>query len=150
MENRKLGAGVAVAGLIVAIVLFIVLSGGDDDNGTSTADSTTEASQTSQDSSQTGSGKPETKPADEEPVIEIKAGAPVGGVQELTFGKGDDIRFEVRSDAAWEIHFHGYDVAQEVPAGGVTKFDVPGDADGVYEVEIEDTATPIAEITVEP
>jgi hypothetical protein len=136
MESRKLGAGVAVAGLVIAIVLFIVLSG-NDNSSTSGDNGSTAASQTG---GQAGS----------EPVITIKGGQPVGGVQDLTFNKGDDIRFEVKSDAAYEIHFHGYDVAQDVPAGGVTKFDVPGDADGEYDVEIEDTATQIAQITVEP
>ena len=47
------------------------------------------------------------------------------GSQELTFTEGDDIRFRVESDVAEEVHFHGYDVAEDVAAGGSVEFDVP-------------------------
>ena len=52
------------------------------------------------------------------PTIQIKDGEPVGGIQDLSFDKGEDIKFRVESDAAWEIHFHGYDIPMDVEAGG--------------------------------
>jgi hypothetical protein len=132
MQNRRAGLAVAGVAVVAAVILFIVLSGGDDDNGTTTtsADTTTES------------------PA-EVPSIVIKDGQAVGGVQDLEFSEGDDIRFKVESDADWEIHFHGYDIAKDVKAGGSVEYDVPATIPGVFEVEIEDTATQIAEITVD-
>jgi hypothetical protein len=133
MQNRRTGLAVAGLALIVVVALFIVLSGNDDEDS---ADTT--ATQT-------------TTTAEPAPAkIAIKDGQPVGGVQDLEFSEGDDIRFEVDSDAAWEIHFHGYDIAKEVEAGGSVEYDVPATIPGVFEVEIEDTATQIAQITVEP
>jgi hypothetical protein len=129
MEIRKVPAGIAVAVIITAVVLFIVLSGGDDSSSTNST-------------SATGNAEPA--------VIQIKNGEPVGGVQDLTFTEGDDIRFTVKSDEAWEIHFHGYDIAKDVKAGGEVSYNVPGTISGVFEVEIEDTATQIAQITVNP
>jgi hypothetical protein len=128
----------------VVVVLFIVLSGGDDsdsDSGPTTAATT----QTSEPGGGGGGGG-----ASQEATIEIKDGEPVGGIQDLSFTAGDDIRFTVESDADYEIHFHGYDIAKDVKAGGSVSYDVPATIEGVFEVEIEDTATQIAEITVNP
>ena len=142
MGSPRARALVGVAAIAVAVVLFIVLSGGDDDSSTTTtAASTTEAGGGG------GGGQP-SKP--EVPTIVVKDGEPVGGVQGLTFNNGDDIRFDVKSDTAAEVHFHGYDVMEDVEAGGEVSFDVPADIEGVFEVELEETATQIAEITVEP
>ena len=80
----------------------------------------------------------------------IKDGQPVGGVQDLSFTQGDDIRFKVESDVADEVHFHGYDVGMDVEAGGSVTFDVPATDAGVFEVELEERVVPIAEITVNP
>ena len=132
-------AVVAVIGIAVAVVLFAVLSGSDDDSPTSPSAATTPQ--------QTGGGDSEQAGV---PTIVIKDGEPVGGVEDLTFTSGDDIRFDVKSDADWEIHFHGYNVMEDVEAGGEVSFDVPADIEGVFEVEIEDTATQVAQVTVEP
>jgi hypothetical protein len=131
MQNRGVGLAVAGIAVVAAVVLFIVLSGGDDNESTTTGATTT------------------TGPASEGATIEIKDGQAVGGVQDLEFSQGDDIRFKVESDADWEIHFHGYDIAKDVKAGGSVEYDVPATIPGVFEVEIEDTATQIAEITVD-
>ena len=89
-------------------------------------------------------------PASDVPVIEIENGQPAGGVQELSFDKGDDIRFIVDSDVDEEVHFHGYDIGMDVKAGGTVEFDVPATLEGVFEVELEESVVPIAEITVNP
>jgi hypothetical protein len=149
MGTPRARALVGVAAIAAAVVLFIVLSAGDDDEAsttTTTVATTTQA--TGGDGN--GGGEPSRPPKPEVPTIVVKGGEPVGGVAELTFNSGDDIRFNVESDAAAEVHFHGYDVSQEVEAGGEVSFDVPADIEGVFEVELEETATQIAEITVEP
>ena len=68
----------------------------------------------------------------------------------LTFTEGDDIRFKVDSDVSDEVHFHGYDVGEDVKAGGSVSFDVPATITGVFEVELESRDEQIAEITVNP
>jgi hypothetical protein len=151
MQSRRAGIAVAMLGVAVAVVLFVVLSGGDDDDSspdttTTTVATTTGGGQNNNNDNTTTTTAVEPKVA----TIEIREGEPVGGVQDLEFDAGDDIRFRVESDAAWEIHLHGYDVSEEVEAGGSVEFDVPATAEGVYEVEIEETATHIAEVTVNP
>jgi hypothetical protein len=131
MQSTGVRLGLGAVAIAVVVVLFIALSGGDDDSSSSTG---------------TTSGQS----APQVPTIQIKDGEPVGGIQDLSFNEGDDIRFRVDSDAAWEIHFHGYDIPMDVEAGASVTFDVPATITGVFEVEIEQTATQIAEITVNP
>lgn len=123
MGSQRARVLVALAAVLAAVGLFIVLPGDDDSTTTTTS---------------------------EVPTIEVEDGQPVGGIQELTFTAGDEIRFDVKSDTAAEVHFHGYNVGEDVEAGGEVSFDLPADIEGVFEVELEETATQIAEVTVEP
>ncbi len=95
----------------VAVVLFVVLSGGDDDDGGS------------DDHDRRPQPRRAPRPRPPEPqfeVITMKNGEPVGGVQELEYTKGDQIRIEVRLDEPQEdVHIHGYDIEKLNPSGTV-------------------------------
>lgn len=84
------------------------------------------------------------------PTVVIRNGEPVGGVKELEYNAGDEIRFEVSSDVADEVHVHGYDLSQNVPAGGTVSFDFPAEIEGIFEVELEGRAEQIMELRVNP
>jgi hypothetical protein len=84
------------------------------------------------------------------PTIVIRNGEPVGGIEELEYNAGDEIRFEVTSDVADEVHVHGYDLMNEVPAGGMVSFDFPAEIEGIFEVELEGRKEQIAELRVNP
>jgi hypothetical protein len=84
------------------------------------------------------------------PTIVIRNGEPVGGIEKLEYSAGEDIRFRVKSDIAEEVHFHGYELMKDVPAGGTVSFDVPAEIEGIFEVELEGEKEQIAEITVNP
>jgi hypothetical protein len=150
MQSNFAKVAVVVLALAAAIVLFVVL-GNDDD---SDEPATTQASQTTSVPDEGGEDeeKPEQekKPAEEVPRITIVGGQPQGGVQELEFTAGDEVRFEVDSDVAEHVHVHGYDVIQDVTPGKPAVFAFPADVEGVFEVELEDSHVPIAEITVNP
>ncbi len=151
MDSRRVPALIALVGVVAAVGLFLLLK--DD---TADEDSvTTPPAQTASDGSGSGNQeqKPEKKPKPDKPeipVIEIKGGQPVGGVAEFEVAKGDDIRFVVESDVDEEVHLHGYDVSQDVTAGGKVEFEVPATIEGVFELELEHSVVPIAEISVVP
>jgi hypothetical protein len=141
MQSTTARIGLLAALVAVAVVLFIVLSG-DDDNG---GESTTTVTQTSTE----GGGEP----AGGSPVITVRDGKPVGGVQDLTFNKGDQVQFEVQLDQpAEEVHVHGYDVGEPATTSPV-RVSFPADIDGVFEVELhtdDGGEFEIAELTVNP
>lgn len=154
--------GIVVGALVVLVVAFVIASGsGDDDKNDKTAASTqqtatatppaqtTETATSAEQPVQTVEATPPAEP--EVPVVTVKDGKPVGGIQKLKFTKGDTIAFKVVSDAPGEIHFHGYDIPQEVKsAGGSTTFKVKATIEGRFVVEMEDTGQQIAEVEVDP
>lgn len=83
-------------------------------------------------------------------TIVVENGKPVGGVQELEYDAGDQIAFRVESDVADEVHVHGYDLMQDVAAGGSAEFSFPAEIEGIFEVELEGRKEQIAEIRVNP
>jgi hypothetical protein len=149
-QQRFVLLGLAV---LVAVVAAIVAGtgGGDDEGVIDTRTQTTPSTATTPTATTTTPARTtEAEPVQADPTIVVRDGQPVGGVRRLRFRKGGDIVFVVRSDTAGEIHLHGYDIAKDVKAGGSVRFDVPAKIDGRFEVEIEETATPIAEIEVVP
>lgn len=122
-NTTRLVAGIAV--IVVAIVLLVVLKKDDSSKTTSN----------------TG-GKVTT--------IVIKHGKPAGGIADLTYNEGEQVRFKVDSDVSDEVHMHGYDIMKDVKAGGSVSFDFPATIEGVFEAELEGRKEQILELTVNP
>jgi len=83
-------------------------------------------------------------------TIVVRNGEPVGGVQELEYSAGDEIRFRVSSNRADEVHVHGYDVEKAIPAGGSATLSFPAEIEGIFEVELHESEAQIAELRVNP
>lgn len=119
-------AGRAVAGaaiVVIAVVLLVVLKNGGGETSATTKGVTT---------------------------IVVKHGKPVGGIAQLTYNKGEQVRFKVDSDVSDEVHMHGYDIMKDVKAGGSVSFDFPATIEGVFEAELEGRKEQILELTVNP
>jgi hypothetical protein len=127
-DRLKLGGGLlAVA---AAVVLFILLQGGSSDSSDGTS----------------------TKGGSAVPLIHLKGGEPVGGIQDLEVTAGDPVRFRVTSDIEGEVHVHGYDYEKPIKAGGSVSFDFPAKLEGVFEIELHHGGgeNEIAGLKVEP
>jgi hypothetical protein len=144
VQSRTIRAVVVVALIAVAALLFVVLR--DDDGDTEQAATTTTPAATDGRNKE----KKQPKPEPATPTLVVKGGEPAGGVQELEYTRGDQVRFRVESDIAEEVHVHGYDVIEDVTPGKVVSFGFPADIEGVFEVELEGSHTQIAELTVQP
>src|SRR3954451_19277832 len=133
---------VAVA-LVIVVVGFIALRPGSDDGDTSSSTtSNTSNTQT------TGGGGQDAAPAPA--TIDVVGVKPQGGVQTITFAKGDQVRLKVNSDTADEVHIHGYDIHKDVDAGGTAQFAFPASIDGKFEIEPEEAKQQLAELEVTP
>jgi hypothetical protein len=119
-RNQRLGL-IAVAVVVLVVGFVIARSGGSDDKKSSAGS-----------------------------VVVVRDAKPVGGVQKLSFKKGETIDFTVRSDVADEIHFHGYDIGKDVDAGGSVRIKTPATDEGRFEVELENRKQQIAEVEVTP
>jgi hypothetical protein len=124
MNSNTVRAAVGAVVVIVAVVLLIVLKSNNSDSSATTTKGVT--------------------------TIVIKNGEPVGGIAQLTYNKGEEVRFKVDSDVSDEVHMHGYDIMKDVKAGGSVSFDFPATIEGVFEAELEGRKEQILELTVNP
>lgn len=124
MSSNAARALLGVAAIVVAVVLLIVLKSNNSDSSATTTKGVT--------------------------TIVIKNGEPVGGIAQLTYNKGEEVRFKVDSDVSDEVHMHGYDIMKDVKAGGSVSFDFPATIEGVFEAELEGRKEQILELTVNP
>jgi hypothetical protein len=141
----------ALVGVVLAVVLFLVLKDETADEDTVTSVPSGQTTEETDPAGEAGEQPNNPKPEEPElPVVEVKGGKPVGGVQELEFKSGEDARFEVVSDAADELHFHGYDLYIDLKAGKPTNVSFTADIEGVFELESHTTGELLAEISVVP
>jgi hypothetical protein len=97
----------------------------------------------------TGGSSNSTKDAGPTTVV-VQGAKPVGGVKDVTFKKGGTVDLTVKSDTADEVHFHGYDVHEDVAKGGSVHFRFPASIEGKFVVELEDHKQTLANVTVAP
>jgi len=149
--------GVAAAIAVIAVVIALVSGGGDDNKSDTTAASTTGATTSETTPPAPGSANPTGPPqqqdqpaAPEAKSIVVEGGKPEGGAQKLKFKKGDNVEIDVVSDEADEAHLHGYDIEKELKPGETAKFRFTADMEGVFELELHESETQLAKITVEP
>ncbi len=99
----------------------------------------------------TVTAQPVTRPAEPKATvitIRIKDGKPVRGITRVTVEKPQRVELVVHSDVADEVHVHGYDLHQDVEAGGTARIGFPATIQGVFEAELENRKLQILELTV--
>lgn len=117
--------------------LILASPGGDDGDNTATITPT--------------AAPAATAPAPGATTISVAGGRPAGGVTAVKAKKGDTVNIEVTSsDTTSEVHLHGYDITRDLEAGGSVTFSFKATAEGIFEMELEDTATQIAKLVIEP
>jgi hypothetical protein len=140
---------------LAAVAIFVggfalASCGGDEGEASEPTTQTTTIETTT---TETTSTETTTEPEMERPTVvrvTVVDGSPKGGIVRASVDRGDRVRLVVTSDVADEIHVHGYDVSQDVEAGGTATLAFRATIPGRFEVELEDRGVPIADITVEP
>jgi hypothetical protein len=146
MQHAK--KGVALLFTLIAVA-GLVACGDDSDDETTTGSTPTEAP-----ASENGASKGDKQPTGGDrpavPTIIVRNGESVSGIVELEYDAGEQVRFRVNSIVADEVHVHGYDISQEVPAGRTVTLSFPADIEGIFEVELHESEEQIAELRVNP
>jgi plastocyanin len=136
MSGRQRGLIVLVAAL-VAVGAYLLLRPDDKHSGNASKGAT----------GTTGPTAPQPAPVQK---IQVKGGRVVGGLATIKAKQGDTVRFQVSTDKPHEIHLHGYNVAKNATTTKPASFQLKATETGIFEIEIEDTSTQIAELRVEP
>ena len=141
--SRVLRISLVVAAAFAAVLTFVVLR--PDDVVNTAAESPPEATVTRDPASDADAEPtPTPTPRPQPPLLTADA------TRTLTFERGDTIAFRVRHSSPDEIHVHGYDVSRQLPAGRTVTVRFPADIEGIFEVELEHSATPLGRLRVEP
>jgi hypothetical protein len=139
----------AVGGLAVAVVLFLVLRPEDEEEAAPTTSTPTETAPTTSGST-TPTTPTTTEPEGPEPVRISFLDGEVTGPRRPQFTVGDRVVLIVRADVEDEVHVHGYDLMQDVAPGSPARISFTADSEGRFEVELEDRHLPLTELVVEP
>ena len=130
-----------VAAVAVAVVAFLLLNPGGDDETTATETETTVETVTeTTESTPTETETTPTETATVEPEtsttrIQIQGGQVAGGPPTIEVTTDEQVRIVVASDQGDELHLHGYDITKEVAPGGSVTFNFEADLEGVFELE---------------
>ena len=140
--SRSHRIALVVAAVAVAVVAFVVVQPGGDDEPEGSAATTPAQPDTRTD---TGDDSAEPQPTTEtEPPstsqpeitrIDIRGGAVRGGAKTIEAVKGDTVRILVTADAPDEIHLHGYEITRDAGPGQPARFLFKADAEGAFEME---------------
>lgn len=152
MQSKGARIGVAVVAVAAIVVLFAVLRGGGEEEPTSTATTPAPHEESGGEPDAGAQVNPPQKPKPEPQAtteIEVEGGAPVGGAAGVSLDSGEKARIVVTTaDTTDHVHLHGYDVVAELAPGRPAELEFTAEIDGVFEVELEQTAVAIAEVTV--
>jgi FtsP/CotA-like multicopper oxidase with cupredoxin domain len=152
-RNRAL---VALGAVLVLVIAFVLLRPGDDDTTNTTdnasATTTTTAPTTTgpTTSTETTAPAPVTKPRPKVTTVRAVGLKPVGGIKTIKVNKGDTVRFTVTSDQPEHVHLHGYDVEKPVAPGKPARYVFTASIEGIFEVELEDSAVQLIKLRVDP
>ena len=129
--SRRQRIGLIALAVVVAAVAFVVARPGEEDEkGTTPAGDTgaRRPSGTATEPTATTEPRPETR-------IRLRGHRPEGGARRIAATKGELVRIAVESDAADEIHLHGYDITRETGPAQTARFSFRADVEGIFELE---------------
>lgn len=80
--------------------------------------------------------------------LTFAGGAVRGGVSRIPVRLGATVDLVVHSDVTDEVHLHGYNRMSDVNAGASTTLEFVADTPGVFEVELEQRGSQLAQLEV--
>ena len=95
-----------------------------------------------------GSGSEKATRTSGHAYLDVVGGKPRGGVQTLTYNKGQQVVFTVTSDVGDEVHVHGFNIKKDVPKNGSVTFSFRATDQGGHVVELETSGEQIANLEV--
>lgn len=133
--------GNAAVALALAATLSLSACGGDEP--TDTSSSTPPASSTSAPAS-----PGESTFAGTEIVATVANGKVSPATHRVKVAKGTQIRLQVTSDKADELHVHGYELERPLPAGEQVTLEFTADQAGLFDIELHESDLQLAQLEV--
>lgn len=134
------------AALTLPILLTtVLLAGCAEEEPAATAPSTTATTPAPATATPTPS---ESSFAGTEIEVAVRDGEVTPPLQRVELTQGTQVRLLVTSDTADELHIHGFDITQELPAGQQATVDFTADQTGIFEIETHDSGLQLVQLEV--
>jgi plastocyanin len=135
--SRNQRIGLIVAAVAVAVLAFVIVSpGGDDEADTASQTNATTGTETTKTDTRTSTETEAPAPPKPETTrIDIRGGEVAGGPAEIHAKNGDTVVIVVSADAPDDIHLHGYDIEKKVEPGKPATFRFNANLEGEFELE---------------
>lgn len=142
-------ARAVLCGALTASVIALAGCGGStNDNAADTSAATVGTPTPTVTETQATTTQPKPKPKATTILIDVVGGLPKGGIARPRVKKNERVVIVVRSDTADELHLHGYDISRPIPAGGKARLAFVAKIPGRFELELEESGVPLADLTV--
>ena len=152
-EFRRVALIAAALGLLVSL-FFALRDGGDEGDTAPTVATTTQATTTTGSTTTTGPAATTTPPPPRPNRVTIRLrvadGQPVGGIRRPKVKQGRRVTIVTTADVGDHVHLHGYDIMADVAPGSPARIRFRATIPGRFEIELEDSGIPIAELSVVP
>jgi hypothetical protein len=132
-----------IAAVIAVVAVILLVAGGDETDRAADPAPTPTRTASASDDEATATPTPTATP---KPPPLLQAGKP----KALTYKQGETVRFRVRSDNAEEVHVHGYDIKKELAPNKTATVSFKATITGIFEIELEHSATQLASLKVLP
>ena len=145
--------GIAAAGIVAAVVLFLVLRQGGNDEAPPPAPAVETATETTAPAeTETGGATTAPAPPPSEPEV-VRARITIGpdgpsGIMRIEAERNQRVVITIVSQVADHAHLHGYDLFVDVGGGRPARMTFVADIPGRFEMELEDRGQPIADLRV--
>ena len=141
----------SAAALCLLATLSLSACGGDDQEEPSGAPSPTvsvtpDPAETAEEPSAAASPTPDDAQA---VSVTVAGGEVTGDTGPVVVPVGTTVRLSVTSDAADEVHVHGFELTSAVSPGQATQLELVADRAGEVEVELHDAATVLTRLRVQ-
>ena len=134
--SGKQRLGLVAAAIVVGVIAFLIASPGTDEDEDSTArQQTVIQTETTTDAEPAPTATTKAPPEARFTRLASRAGAVQGGPWTSRVKSGETVRIAVTSDAADEIHVHGYDLTRRATPAKPARFRFRASIEGEFEIE---------------
>ena len=139
----------AVAACALA-VLAVTACGSEDDTPDAAGAPTVTVTPTSDAGASSQTPSASTTPDDAQAVsLTVSGGEVSGDTGRVEVSRGTRVRLSITSDAADEVHVHGFELTRPVSPGQSTQIEFVADRTGVFEVELHDAGLVLTRLQVQ-
>jgi heme/copper-type cytochrome/quinol oxidase subunit 2 len=138
------------AGLCLIATLTLAACGGEAEEPSGASSPTVSVTPSAGEASSPAAATATPTPDDAQAIsITVAGGQATGDTGRVEVPVGTKVRLTITSDAADEVHVHGFDLTTALSPGQAAQLEFVADRTGIFEVELHDAGTVLTRLQVQ-